>query len=547
MSKVTLLSNDVVLICGMKKILFVLVSVLLVNVIQSQTVRVFPQTNDQLGGLQSYTFGSTLDGYVVFGGRLDGLHRRQPFAAFDIAGHNLNVSFINPTNGNVVHHNTFSLPDEVEEQMHSTNACFVQKDNRLYVVGGYGYSAIQNDHITFPSLLVFDIELLKAAVIGQTDMNSALLARIEDDRFAVTGGKLVKMNNQFFLVGGHRFDGRYNPMGPNNGPGFSQTYSSAIRRFEVANDLVVTWFDEWYDESLLHRRDFNVLPSLDLSGMSENISVYSGVFQVNADIPFLNAVNVSAGGYNEVNNFAQYYNHYHCATLPIYNASQQKVEHYFFGGIAQYYDSLGIMVQNNNVPFVKTIACVTQSANGQWQESLVPQLLPGYLGAGAELLPANGMNESNNGIIQLTTEQLSMDSVLVGYIYGGISSSEKNVFWSNSNLSTAANVWMAVYYYPALSNTVLNQHSVNGLKWHVYPNPFNNKVIVQFYSRDSKPVQLTWRDLKGSIIEQTLLDSVQLGKNEFVYENKANWLGGTYFLTIDVNGQSATQKVIFEE
>lgn len=233
--------------------------------------------------------------------------------------------------------------------------------------------------------------------------------------------------------------------------------------------------------------------------------------------------------------------------MPIYNASQQKVEHYFFGGIAQYYDSLGIMVQNNNVPFVKTIACVTQSANGQWQESLVPQLLPGYLGAGAELLPAHGMAELNNGIIQLTTEQLSMDSVLVGYIYGGISSSEKNVFWSNSILSTAANVWMAVYYYPGLSNTVLNLHSVNGLKWHVYPNPFNNKVIVQFYSMDAQPVQLTWRDLKGSIIEQTLLDNVQLGKNEFVYENKANWLGGTYFLTIDVNGQSATQKVIFEE
>jgi hypothetical protein len=70
---------------------------------------------------------------------------------------------------------------------------------------------------------------------------------------------------------------------------------------------------------------------------------------------------------------------------------------------------------------------------------------------------------------------------------------------------------------------------------------------VQFYSTDAKPVQLTWRDLKGSIIEQTLLDNVQLGKNEFVYDNKANWLGGTYFLTIDVNGQSATQKVIFEE
>jgi hypothetical protein len=515
--------------------------------IHAQTVRVFPLSNNQLGGLQSYTYGRTSDGYISFGGRLDGLHRRQPFAAFDVAGHNLNVTFINPTTGNVVHHNTSSLPDEVEEQMHSTNACFVQKDNLLLVVGGYGFSAIQNDHITFPSLLVFDLELLKSAILIQGDLNAALLARIVDDRFAVTGGKLVKMNNQFFLVGGHRFDGRYNPMGPNNGPGFSQTYTSAIRRFELSNDWVVNWFEEWYDEALLHRRDFNVLPSLNLSNMEEKISVYSGVFQVNADIPFLNAVDVTASGYNEVNNFAQYYNHYHCATFPLFNDHQQQIEHYFFGGIAQYYDSLGVLVQNNNVPFVKSIACVTQTANDQWQESLVPQLLPGYLGAGAELLLAPGMNEMNNGLIQLTTEQWAMDSVLVGYIYGGISSSAKNVFWSNAVLSTAANVWMNVYYYPEVSNQVMNTQSINGLKWHVYPNPFNNKINIQFQLDKAESVKLTWRDLTGKIVEETIIQSAKLGKNEYVYDDKAHWLGGTYLLTLETSSETATQKVIFEE
>lgn len=535
------------LICCMKKILFVLLAFLSHLVSQSQTVKVFPINNNQLGGLQSYSFGRISDGYIVFGGRLDGLHRRQPFAAFDVAGHNLNVSFINPTSGNVVHHNTSSLSDDVEEQMHSTNACFVQKDNRLYVVGGYGYSTIQNDHITFPSLLVFDLELLKSAILIQGDLNAALLARIEDDRFAVTGGKLVKMNNQFFLVGGHRFDGRYNPMGPNNGPGFSQTYTSAIRRFELSNNWVVNWLDEWYDETLLHRRDFNVLPSLNLSTMEEKISVYSGVFQVNADIPFLNAVDVTASGYNEVNNFAQYYNHYHCATFPLFNDHQQQIEHYFFGGIAQYYDSVGVLVQNNNVPFVKSIACVTQTANDQWQESLVPQLLPGYLGAGAELLLAPGMNEMNNGLVQLTPEQWTMDSVLVGYIYGGISSSEKNVFWSNAVLSSAANVWMHVYYYPEISNQVMNVQSNNGLKWHVYPNPFNNKINIQFHLNKAETVKLTWRDLTGKIVEETIIQNAKSGKNEYVYEDKAHWLGGTYFLTFQTPNQTATQKVIFEE
>jgi hypothetical protein len=196
---------------------------------------------------------------------------------------------------------------------------------------------------------------------------------------------------------------------------------------------------------------------------------------------------------------------------------------------------------------VKTIACVTQNANGQWQEALVPQLLPGYLGAGAELLLAQNLNELGNGLVQLSNEQQSMDSVLVGYIYGGISSSEKNIFWSNAVLSNAANVWMEVYYYPDLNNTVVNEHSSNGLQWQVYPNPFNNKVTVQFNATRSEPVQLTWRDLNGKVIEQTKMNEVKKGKNEIVYENKSNWLGGTYLLTIQVGNHIATQKVIFEE
>jgi len=163
------------------------------------------------------------------------------------------------------------------------------------------------------------------------------------------------------------------------------------------------------------------------------------------------------------------------------------------------------------------------------------------------LLLSQDLNELGNGLVQLTSEQQSMDSVLVGYIYGGISSSEKNVFWSNAVLSSAANVWMEVYYYPELNNTVVNEHSLNGLQWQIYPNPFNNKVVVQFNAMGSESVQLTWRDLSGRIIEQTQLNEVKKGKNDFVYEDKSNWLGGTFLLTIQVGNYTATQKVIFEE
>ena len=49
-----------------------------------------------------------------------------------------------------------------------------------------------------------------------------------------------------------------------------------------------------------------------------------------------------------------------------------KCTQFFFGGIAQYYDSLGILVQDNNVPFVKTIARVTRDASGTMAEYKLP-------------------------------------------------------------------------------------------------------------------------------------------------------------------------------
>lgn len=50
---------------------------------------------------------------------------------------------------------------------------------------------------------------------------------------AVTGGRLNQINNTYFLVGGQRFTGRYNPMGPEHGPGFTQEYTNQIKQFQL--------------------------------------------------------------------------------------------------------------------------------------------------------------------------------------------------------------------------------------------------------------------------------------------------------------------------
>ena len=166
------------------------------------------------------------------------------------------------------------------------------------------------------------------------------------------------------------------------------------------------------------------------------ITMISGVFQQNADLLFLNCVNVESNSFTVNNNFQQYYNHYHCAVLPLYSAVNNNMHNIFFGGIAQYYDDNGTLVQDNNVPFVKTIARVTRNSAGVMTEYLLPQEMPDYLGAGSEFIPILSNPHYENEVFKL--DEFNSDTTLVGYIFGGISSTDKNIFFTNTGSQSAA-------------------------------------------------------------------------------------------------------------
>ena len=70
-----------------------------------------------------------------------------------------------------------------------------------------------------------------------------------------------------------------------------------------------------------------------------------------------------------VEEFSQLYNHYHCASASFYSEKNQESTAIFFGGIAQFYEENGVLVQDNDVPFVKTIASVTRENDGTFSES----------------------------------------------------------------------------------------------------------------------------------------------------------------------------------
>lgn len=388
-------------------------------------------------GVQSFAWAQHEGEWLLVGGRTDGLHRRQPFAAFLAADNNTQVYVVNPALGQVWSAPISALPPAQFEQLQSTNLEFQQRGDVLYVLGGYGFSPTANDHITHPVLSAINVpEAIAAIKTGQPI--APHFRFIMDERMAVTGGYLGQLEETFLLVGGQRFIGRYNPQGPDFGPGFIQQYTNAIRRFGITDDgttLAVTNYAETVDTANLHRRDYNLVPQVFPNG-SNGYTAFSGVFQYADNIPWLNTVDVDANGYTVVPVFEQLLNQYHTAHLPAYSGAANSMHTVFFGGIGRYYfDGNGQLWDDVNVPFVNTISRVTRAASGAMEETAIGNM-SALLGSSAEFIHMPNMPMVFDNIIDL--DQLVGDTVMAGHIVGGIESSAANIFFINTGTQSDA-------------------------------------------------------------------------------------------------------------
>jgi hypothetical protein len=503
---------------------------------------------ENLDGRQSFAVGQANGKWLIIGGRTDGLHRRQPFASFDTNGQPNELLVIDPVSKQKWTANLSILPIAIQEALKATNIDFIQNNNQLYLIGGYGYSNTLGDHTTFNTLTAIAVSETIAAIVSNNNYSN-YIRQTSNSIFQNTGGQLEKINDSYYLIGGQDFQGRYNPMGPTHGPGFTQTYSNQIRKFNILDNgtlLGVNNISIITDSVNLHRRDYNALPQI-LPNLSQGITAYSGVFQQNVDLPYLNEVTIDSLSYIVNNNFNQYYNHYHCANIPLYSASKNEMHALFFGGIAQYYDSLGILVQDNNVPFVKTIARVTRDVNGTLAEYKLPIEMPALLGAGAEFIYRDNLPVYTNGVIKM--DELSADSTVLGYIYGGINSSAKNIFWINdgSQSASSANIYKVTLHRNALTGIDhLNSQSMGTIKLMVYPNPNTGIFIAQYHLIKPTDVKITLSNVNGKIIDEQILSNQQIGAQ--VFERKIKHLenGGVYFIKIETAYENALQKIVIE-
>lgn len=493
-------------------------------------------------GLQSFAIAEYDGKWIILAGRKDGLHRRQPFAAFAPAGANSTLYVADITDKTLVSVDLSSLPVSLQEQLSATNLLFVQRDEVLYLAGGYGFSTTQNSFVTYPYLTAVDLPTLLAAVAAQQPITAAFTF-IEDERFRVTGGYMHQLNDEFFLVGGQNFRGRYNPMGPNHGPGFFQAYTNAIKRFAINHtdegNLVVTNYQETIDSLNLHRRDYNLVHQIFPDG-SRGFTAFSGVFRYDADLPWLNTVDIKPEGYTVNNAFQQYLNQYHTASTGLYDATTNKMYSLFLGGISQYFiDEEGALTEDVNVPFVRTISLVERNAAGQMTEYKVGDM-PALLGSSAEFVLAANVPADEYGLIQL--DQLPAGRQLLGYVVGGIESTQPNILFQDNNGSmsmASGRVWR-VYLEPAVP-TYTQAVAESYFAALVSPNPNDGRFTLSFLLPADDEVALSLTNVQGQVIDEARW-TLTPGSYEWAPESTLS--PGTYYLRLQGRRFGVTRQVV---
>lgn len=499
-----------------------------------------PFTINNLGGLQSFAHAQFENKWLLVGGRLDGLHRRQPFASFDVAGNNNKLIVVDPSTKQTWNVSLSELSINLQEQLSSTNIEYHQQGEYLYLFGGYGFHGAVNSRRTFPYVTAINLPgIINAIIVG--NKISSHVRQIVDSTFAVTGGHVKQINDFLYLVGGNRFDGNYNPMG---NPTYTQQYLDGAIKFQIHdNDTSFQIVNKSFiaNATFLHRRDYNAVPQILPGSEKQAITAFSGVFQVGKDLPFLHAATLTNENLIPHDTFQQLFNHYHCANIPLYSAANQEMNTLFFGGIAQFYDSAGITIQDNNVPFVKTIAMVSRDVNGVLKEYKLSQEMPGFLGAGSEFLLNPGIPHYSNEVVKWDLCQ--GDTIEIGYIFGGINSTQKNIFFINDGTQSNAN---STFYKVKLIkdkstgiSKLMNKPTIL-----IYPNPADEEVNVQIQTNEQTQMSLEIINAIGTVLYKEENKVIKAGNNLWELHNLHLPKGQVYWFRFGSNQGIYTQKLI---
>jgi hypothetical protein len=457
-------------------------------------LQIQPVNGTNIPGLHSFSFAQAGDKWLFIGGRTNGLHGLNSNDGFPPEFRNNQVIVMDTSSWHVYTATLDQLPAQVADPIRSTNMQYIQQGDYLYMVGGYGYDSLLEGDVTFPVLTAVHVPKMIDAVINAKPISTAV-RQVTDTNLRICGGELAKLGNDYYLIFGHNFNGRYD-----NKPSsvlFSQEYSNRIKKFNLSdNGSVITLsnFTMLRDTVNFHRRDLTVAPLVKPDG-SFGVGAYGGVFKKNADMPYLEPIILSAPGTTEVKSYQQVMSQYTCAVLPVFDAVKKNMYTTFFGGISLHdYDATTSKLKRDTLlPFINDVTTLAHYSNGTMEEAILPLQLPGLLGCNAKFILNKATASYSNDVINLNQLPAAMQHI--GYIMGGIKAKA-----GNFGTSAANNIIYRVYLTSLLSSI---DETSNVQQLNLYPNPVGQRghTTLEFTLKQADYMQIRLTDVTGKEIQ----------------------------------------------
>lgn len=392
-------------------------------------------------GIQSYASAIHEGKWLLLAGRVNGLH------GFDNLGNNFppnkqnrEVFVVDPISKETWRRSLSDQSGLTQEEMDAlsvTASQFFQKENTLYMVGGYGINGITGLMETKNSLTAIDIpKMMKWVKKGKPSLKKAIKQAFHP-LLQVTGGALFQANDHspWLLILGQNFQGLYRA--DSNG-----IYTRQVRPFwinEEDHHLSILGKPSKKQNQDYRRRDLNVVPVL--INNKQAYVAFAGVFTISGGI-YTAPITIFSDGSsyqkdpNDPTTFRQAMNHYDCPSFGLYSVKHKEMFVVLPGGISFGYFENGSFTTDSEIPFINQITTIKIDKHNNYMQYLMNREYP-YIesmgtnpgnqllfGAEAEFFPKKDIKLFSNGVIQL--DALPKEPTVIGYIVGGIMSTVPN-------------------------------------------------------------------------------------------------------------------------
>ena len=187
---------------------------------------------------------------------------------------------------------------------------------------------------------------------------------------------------------------------------------------------------------------------------------------------------------------------------------------------------------------------MSRDSLGNLLEVQLPIEMPGYRGAGSEFFINKNLPHFDSKIIQL--DKITQDTILLGYVFGGILSPTINPFANNVTNTTSAD--NSIYKVYLIKNTLQNVFEIDGTNPYqvdIFPNPVKDELNVQINNYKAQAADYFITDTQGKILQEGEMKNLAVGlsvKNIKLKNIKANQ---TLFITFVFEDKYyVTKKVI---